>query len=50
MPGLSPKRYVLSGGDRELKDLGTLFRVPIISKNASRWSREIISFANYPNG
>ena len=50
MPGLSPKRYVLSGCARELKDLGTLFRVPIISKNASRWSREIISFANYPNG
>lgn len=48
-PWPSP-RDVLSCGDSELKDSGTLFSVPIISKNASRWSREIISFANYPTG
>lgn len=42
-------RDVLSCDERELKDSGTLFSVPIISKNASRWSREIIYFANYPN-
>jgi hypothetical protein len=34
----------------ERKDSETLFSVPIIRKNASRWSREIISSANYPNG
>lgn len=48
-PWPSP-RDVLSCGESELKDSGALFSVPIISKNASRWSREIISFANYPNG
>ena len=50
VPGLSLEMFVFTGGDRELKDLGTLFSVPIISKKASRWSREIISLANYPNG
>jgi hypothetical protein len=36
--------------ENELKDSGSLFSVPIIRKNASRWSMGIISSANYPNG
>lgn len=34
----------------ERKDSGALFSVPNISENASRWSRDILSLANYPNG
>lgn len=48
VPGLSPE--MRSVGVAELKDSGTLFSVPIISKNASRWSRDIIALANYLNG
>lgn len=32
VPGLSLEMHVLTGGDRELKGVGTLFSVPIISK------------------
>lgn len=48
--GLLPEMSSTVMTDSEQKDPGTLVSVPIIRKNANRWSREIISSANYPNG
>ena len=48
--GLLPEMCYTVMTESELKDSGTLFSVPVIRKNANRWSREIISSANYPNG